>query len=172
MLVGLASSTYSTLVSKMAASRLGRDPRVDWMSVAAIPARGWALQFDPGLGSNSRGDSVSPMGRFFLGAAFGVFGRWTASACSLGSARLAMGRGDLFLEWLLLVPVFPFAQPIFTPQQPYWIGFLVHLSSALLYPGFAWIRWSRAQRRRLFGGDTFSGRGRLASLGCSLRLPS
>ncbi len=40
----------------------------------------------------------------------------------------------------MLVPVFPFAQPIFTLQQPYWIGFLVHLSSAAVYPLFPWLR--------------------------------
>lgn len=40
----------------------------------------------------------------------------------------------------MLVPVFPFWQPIFTLQQPYWIGFLVHFSSALMYPLYAWLR--------------------------------
>ncbi len=38
------------------------------------------------------------------------------------------------LEWFLLVPLFPFWQPIFTLQQPYWIGFLVHLSFASITP--------------------------------------
>jgi hypothetical protein len=40
-------------------------------------------------------------------------------------------------EWFILVPLFPFWQPIFTLQQPYWIGFLVHLSPASMYPLFA-----------------------------------
>jgi uncharacterized protein (DUF305 family) len=26
-------------------------------------------------------------------------------------------------------------------QQPYWIGFLVHMTSAAMYPLFAWLRW-------------------------------
>jgi hypothetical protein len=34
----------------------------------------------------------------------------------------------------------PLLQPIFTLQQPYWIGFLVHLSSACMYPAYAWLR--------------------------------
>jgi hypothetical protein len=42
-LLGLISSSYSTL-SQFAAARVGRDAAIDWMSVAAIPARGWALQ--------------------------------------------------------------------------------------------------------------------------------
>jgi uncharacterized protein (DUF305 family) len=74
---------------------------------------------------------------------FGLFGRWTS--------RLAPG--TLFwlaipwavftsaTEWFALVPLFPLFQPIFTLQQPYWIGFLVHLSSALIYPLYAWLRW-------------------------------
>jgi uncharacterized protein (DUF305 family) len=44
-------------------------------------------------------------------------------------------------EWLLLVPLFPFFQPLFTLQQPYWIGLLVHMSSAAMYPLFAWLRF-------------------------------
>jgi hypothetical protein len=40
---GLISSTFSTLVSQLSAARIGRDAAVDWMSVAAIPARDWAL---------------------------------------------------------------------------------------------------------------------------------
>jgi uncharacterized protein (DUF305 family) len=44
-------------------------------------------------------------------------------------------------EWFLLVPLFPFRQPLFTLQQPYWIGLLVHMASASMYPLFAWLRW-------------------------------
>jgi uncharacterized protein (DUF305 family) len=51
------------------------------------------------------------------------------------------------------VPLFPFWQPIFTLQQPYWIGFLVHLSSASMYPLYAWLRRSVSERQ------SFAGRG-------------
>jgi uncharacterized protein (DUF305 family) len=44
-------------------------------------------------------------------------------------------------------PLFPFWQPIFTLQQPYWIGFLVHLSSAAMYPLFAWLRRSTSEQK-------------------------
>jgi uncharacterized protein (DUF305 family) len=57
------------------------------------------------------------------------------------------------IEWFVLVPLFPFWQPIFTLQQPYWIGFLVHLSSASMYPLYAWLRRSAAERQ------SFQGRG-------------
>ena len=63
------------------------------------------------------------------------------------------------LEWFILVPLFPFWQPIFTLQQPYWIGFLVHLSSASrCSPGFV----ARLQNERHSGAEHFSGFGALA----------
>jgi hypothetical protein len=34
--LGLASSSFSTVVSQLCAARLGRDAFVDWMTVAAI----------------------------------------------------------------------------------------------------------------------------------------
>ena len=45
--LGLLSSTYSTLISELAAARIGRDAAVDWMTVAAIPAREWILSAEP-----------------------------------------------------------------------------------------------------------------------------
>src|SRR5437588_11860258 len=41
--LGLLSSSYSTLVSELAAGRIGRDAAVDWMTVATIHARDWSL---------------------------------------------------------------------------------------------------------------------------------
>src|SRR3954471_20250185 len=46
-LLGLISSTFSTLVSQFTAARIGRDAVVDWMVVAAIPLRDPALQVEP-----------------------------------------------------------------------------------------------------------------------------
>src|SRR6478609_3239151 len=46
-LLGLFSSTFSTLLSQFTAARIGRDAVVDWMVVAAIPLRGSALQVEP-----------------------------------------------------------------------------------------------------------------------------
>jgi uncharacterized protein (DUF305 family) len=60
------------------------------------------------------------------------------------------------VEWLVLVPVFPFSQPIFTLQQPYWIGFLVHLSSAAVYPIYPWLRAHVVDRKS--NADTFFAR--------------
>jgi len=160
ILLGLASSTYSTLISQMAAGRLGRDPWVDWMSVAAIPARDWPLQFEPGWASIVTGIAFHQWADFSWALVFfGLLGRWTAGLRPALLAVIALPWAVVTsaTEWLFLVPVFPFAQPIFTLQQPYWIGLLVHVSSALLYPGFSWIRWNATQRRRRFGGDVFLG---------------
>jgi hypothetical protein len=48
--LGLLSSTFSTAVSQLSAARIGRDAAVDLMSVAAIPARDWALTAEPTVG--------------------------------------------------------------------------------------------------------------------------
>jgi hypothetical protein len=45
-------------------------------------------------------------------------------------------------------------QPIFTLQQPDWIGFLVHLSSASMYPLFARFRRFPSEQE-VFEGRTF-----------------
>lgn len=58
------------------------------------------------------------------------------------------------LEWLFLVPLVPFWQPIFTLDQPYWIGFFVHFTSASMYPLFPflpdWMGGERPPARRKF----------------------
>lgn len=69
---------------------------------------------------------------------FGTLRRWTGKlrpAAIIAPAPL----WALFtsaLEWLFLVPIVPFWQPIFTLEQPYWLGLAVHVSSASLYPLF------------------------------------
>jgi hypothetical protein len=155
--LGLISSTFSTVVSQLSAARIGRDAAVDWMSVAAIPARDWALTADPSIGSIAIGIAFHQWADFSWALVFfGVLGKWTAN---LGPASLAIAAVPWAIltsafEWLILVPLFPFWQPIFTLQQPYWIGFLVHLSSASMYPLFAWLRRSPSQRDA-FAGRTF-----------------
>jgi hypothetical protein len=142
--LGLISSSYSTLISQLAAARLGRDAAVDWMSVAAIPARDWALQSEPSWSSIAIGIAFHQWADFSWALVFfGLFGRWTSRLSPRAIAIIALPWAVLTsaLEWFLLVPVFPFAQPIFTLQQPYWIGLLVHSSSAVVYPVFRWLRW-------------------------------
>ena len=155
--LGLISSTFSTVVSQLSAARIGRDASVDWMSVAAIPSRDWALTAEPSISAVAIGIAFHQWADFSWALVFfGLLGKWTAN---LGPASLAMAAVPWAiltsaLEWLILVPLFPFWQPIFTLQQPYWIGFLVHLSSASMYPLFAWLRRS-ASERKAFGGRTF-----------------
>jgi len=69
----------------------------------------------------------------------------------------------------VLVPLFPFWQPLFPLQQPYWIGLLVHGSSSLMYPLFARLRWIRGaapERDVRFTNAWMTGAlGTIASLG-------
>jgi uncharacterized protein (DUF305 family) len=155
--LGLISSTFSTIVSQLSAARIGRDGLVDWMSVAAIPTRDWALSAEPSIGAVVVGIAFHQWADFSWALVFfGVLGRWTATRGPAWLALAAVPWAILTssLEWFVLVPLFPFWQPIFTLQQPYWIGFLVHLSSASMYPLFAWLRRSPSERRA-FKGRTF-----------------
>ena len=155
--LGLISSTFSTIVSQLSAARIGRDATVDWMSVAAIPARDWALTAEPSIGAVAVGIAFHQWADFSWALVFfGVLGKWTANwhPAWLAVAAAPWAVLTSALEWFVLVPLFPFWQPIFTLQQPYWIGFLVHLSSASMYPLFAWLRrW--ASEYKAFEGRTF-----------------
>jgi uncharacterized protein (DUF305 family) len=152
-LLGLISSSYSTSISQFAAAQLGRDAAVDWMSVAAIPARDWALQSEPSWSSIAIGIAFHQWADFSWALVFfGLFGRWTSrlSPAAIALAALPWAALTSALEWFLLVPVFPFSQAIFTLQQPYWIGLMVHASSAVVYPLFRRLRWPERARRDAF----------------------
>jgi hypothetical protein len=143
--LGLLSSTFSTLVSQLTAARIGRDAAVDWMTVAAIPARDWALSAEPSTAAIAIGIAFHQWADFSWALFFfGALGRWTErlSPVALAVAAVPWAVFTSAFEWFVLVPLFPFWQPIFTLQQPYWIGFLVHLSSASVYPVYPRLRRS------------------------------
>nr|WP_249799629.1 MULTISPECIES: DUF305 domain-containing protein [unclassified Bradyrhizobium] len=141
----MISSTFSTIVSQLFAARIGRDAAVDWMTVAAIPARDWAISAEPSWSAILAGIAFHQWADFSWALVFfGVLGRWTADLRPLTILLLALPWAvfSSSMEWFVLVPLFPFWQPLFTLQQPYWIGLLVHGSSAVMYPLFARLRWT------------------------------
>lgn len=140
-LLGLFSSTYSTLISQLAAGRFGRDAAVDWMVVATIPGRDAFLQTQPSFSTIAAGIAFHQWADFSWAVFFfAVLGRWTSGLSPMALAAIAVPWAVLTsaLEWLLLVPIFPFAQPIFTAALL--DRFLVHLASALVYPVFPMLR--------------------------------
>jgi len=144
--LGLISSTFSTIVSQLFAARIGRDAAVDWMTVVTIPARDWAISAEPSWSAILAGIAFHQWADFSWALVFfGVLGRWTADLRPLTILLLALPWAvfSSSMEWFVLVPLFPFWQPLFTLQQPYWIGLLVHSSSAVMYPLFARLRWRR-----------------------------
>ena len=143
MLLGLISSTFSTIVSTLGAQRLGRDAPVDWMVVAAIPARDAALHVHPPLWAQTVGILFHQWADFSWAMVFfAVLGAWTArlSPGWIAVVALPWSLATSASEWLFLVPWLPFRQPLFTLEQPYWLGFVVHFTSALMYPLFPWLR--------------------------------
>jgi uncharacterized protein (DUF305 family) len=140
--LGLVSSTLSTIVSQLSAARMGRDAAVDWMVVATIPGSDNMLSSGPTPGSILVGILFHQWADFSWALFFfGVLGKWTAGLNPISLIVLAVPWAFLTsaIEWFVLVPLFPFWQPIFTLQQPYWVGALVHLSSASIYPMYRWM---------------------------------
>jgi hypothetical protein len=149
--LGLLSRTFSTVVSQLSAARIGRDALVDWMSVAAIPARDWALTAEPSICAIAVGIAFHQWADFSWALVFfGVLGKWTANRGPLWLAGAAV-------PWARMVRAGALVSVLAADlhfQQPYWIGFLVHLSSASVYPLFTWLRRSPSERRA-FEGRTF-----------------
>jgi uncharacterized protein (DUF305 family) len=142
-LLGVASSTYSTLVSTLLGARIGRDAAVDWMVVAAIPFRDPALFVHPPWYVILGGILFHQWADFTWALIFfGVLGRWTSRLKPGAIVAIAVPWAFFTssLEWLFLVPILPFWQPLFTLEQVYWLGFFVHLSSAAVYPIYSWLR--------------------------------
>jgi uncharacterized protein (DUF305 family) len=113
------------------------------MVVAAIPFRDPMLQAQPSAWVIAAGIAFHQSADFSWALVFfGVLGRWTARLSPLPLLMIGLTWAVLTsaLEWAFLVPAFPFWQPIFTLRQPYWVGFIVHATSASMYPLFPYIR--------------------------------
>jgi uncharacterized protein (DUF305 family) len=113
------------------------------MVVAAIPFRDPMLQAEPSGWIIAAGIAFHQWADFSWALVFfGVLGRWTARLAPLPILMIGLTWAVLTsaIEWTFLVPAFPFWQPIFTLRQAYWLGFIVHATSASMYPLFPFIR--------------------------------
>jgi uncharacterized protein (DUF305 family) len=151
------SSTFSTLATTLAAGRIGQDAVTDWMVVAAIPFRDPMLQAEPSGWVLAAGIAFHQWADFSWALVFfGVLGRWTARLAPLPILMIGLTWAVLTsaIEWAFLVPAFPFWQPIFTLRQPYWVGFVVHATSASIYPLFPrirdWLSGARSEHNARF----------------------
>ncbi len=140
VILGVTTSTFSTIVTTLLAARIGRDAATDWMVVASIPLQDGILEADPSWRSILIGILFHQWADFSWEVFFfGVLGRWTAHLSPKALIVLALPWAVFTsaTEWFVIVP---FWQPIFVLEQTYWIGLAVHLASASLYPLFPWIR--------------------------------
>ncbi len=153
MILGLVTSTFSTIVTTMAAARVGRDAATDWMVVASIPLQDGILEADPSWKSILIGILFHQWADFSWEVFFfGVLGRWTArlSPWTLVILGPPWAVFTSAMEWFVIVPVW---QPIFVLEQTYWIGLAVHMASSSFYPLFPWLRdrvAGRPSRHRRF----------------------
>ena len=141
--LGLVTSTFSPIVVSLAAGRIGRDADVEWTIVASLLLRDAAWQPEPRWPAIAVGILIHQAADFWwVIVFFGFLGRWT-SGLRPGTLLLlapAWAVATSLLEWLVIVPLLPFWQPAFTLTQAWWIGLVVHLLSASLYPLFPSVR--------------------------------
>ena len=108
VVLGLISSSFSTLVSQFTAGRIGRDAFVDWMIVASIPLRDAALQSEPTWPVVAAGILFHQWADFSWEVIFfGLLGYWTARLSPLALVIVALPWA-LFTsasEWFFFVPV-------------------------------------------------------------------
>ncbi|WP_157959637.1 DUF305 domain-containing protein [Devosia submarina] len=141
--MGLISSTYSTIISHMTAGLLGRDALVDWMVVGSIALREHGLQATPTWWAVLMGLIVHQSADFFWEVVFFfVLSRWSyrLGPWALMGVALPWAIFTSGIEWMFLVPVVPFWWPVFTLEQAWWLGILVHLTAASTYPLFPFVR--------------------------------
>jgi hypothetical protein len=78
IILGLLTSTFSTVITTLAAARIGRDAAVDWMVVASIPLGDGTLEMEPSWGVIAAGILFHQWADFSWEVLFfGVMGRWT-----------------------------------------------------------------------------------------------
>jgi uncharacterized protein (DUF305 family) len=154
--MGLITSTYSTLVASLGARLLSREATLDWMVVSTIPGRVGMLTAKPNARNMSLGIAMHQSADFGWDLVFfGALGRWTRRLKPQVLAALALPWAAVTsaVEYFLVLPVW---RPLFTAQQPYWVGIAVHSATALAYPLYPLVR------RRISGrqqpGETFARR--------------
>jgi hypothetical protein len=101
IVLGAISSTYSILISRIAAARIGRDAAVEWMSVAAIPARDRVLQVEPSRTTIAIEIAFHQCAKCSWVASIGVCGGWTTWLVTSRHRldRYFQGSPDVALEW-------------------------------------------------------------------------
>jgi uncharacterized protein (DUF305 family) len=142
-ILGLLSSSFSTIVAQLTAGRLGRDALGDWMVVGSIALRDLGLQTAPTWWTVLAGLIVHQSADFSWDIIFFfVLSRWShqLSPWALLGIALPWAIFTSAIEWFFLVPVLPFWWALFTLQQAWWLGLLVHLTAASTYPLFPYVR--------------------------------
>ena len=139
-LLGLLTSTFSTIAVTLGAARIGRDISIDWMIVGTVLLRDGGLQAEPGWRELGAGVLVHLSADFFWAMVFfGLLGRWTGRL-SPWVLLLVAPPWALLTSAIEYYVTLPWLQPLFVMQEPYWVGLAVHLTASSLYPLYPWLR--------------------------------
>lgn len=131
-LLGLFTSTYSTAFVTLGASRIGRNPRVDWMELTPTAFGTGMIERKPSL--------RSILGGVFVHQSADIL--WSTLLFGLGGRPLARSPGlltALIAPWAVLTSIIeyylilPWWQPFVPRQVPYWTALTVHLASGAAY---------------------------------------
>jgi uncharacterized protein (DUF305 family) len=140
-LLGLLTSTFSTIAVTLTSARVGRDVAVDWMVVGTVLLRDGGLQAEPGWRELGTGIVLVHMAADFFWAVvfFGLFGLWTSRLSPWALLLIAPVWAPLTsgIEYFVFLP---WLQPLFVMQQPYWPGLAVHVIASSLYPLYPFLR--------------------------------
>jgi uncharacterized protein (DUF305 family) len=166
LVVGLVTSTFSTLAVVVGAGRIGRDVPLSFMEIGTILLRWSGVRVQPTAREVLAGLAVHQGADIGWALVFfGLLGSWTLRlrpAALLALAPLWALATAAAEYWLIL----PWLQPLLREQTPYWVGLAVHVASALAYTVSFWLRGP------LLGDERFVrfGRRSAAALGLVLAL--
>lgn len=139
-MLGLISGTFSTLLITLGAPRIGRARAVDWMTIGTVALGANAVTDDPGWRQLIAGVLVHQVADLAWAIVLFALGRyWTFTLSPLAIAFIAApwALATSAAEYYVFLPRL---QPLVPLEVPYWTALGVHVTSAVAYPLFPWIR--------------------------------
>ena len=144
--LGLISGTFSTLVITLGAPRIGRSRGIDWMDIGTVAIGATSISAPPDQIDLLAGVLVHQTADLWWAVVlFALLRRWMLDRGPWAIALIGLPWAVLTsaLEYYAFLPVL---QPLVPLEVPYWTALGVHVTSAVAYPLFPYIRaWKFAR---------------------------